>query len=131
MPRFFFFFKNQKNKTLVDSYTSNFLSWLRFINKKIKRKLFLKGLGFRCFFSDDKTKLFFKIGYSHLKVLEISKKDCFITVEKNILIVESFNSLKLGNFCNKIKKLRAVNVYKNKGFYYSNEFIKTKQIKKN
>jgi hypothetical protein len=127
----FFFLSRYKNKTSFISHVNNFSFWLRVLNKTIKRKLIIKGLGFRCYFSEDKSQLIFKLGYSHLKRIDIPVKNHSITIEKNVLIIESSNSLKLGSFCNKIKNLRNMNVYKSKGIYQSNEFIKIKQIKKN
>jgi len=103
---------------------------MNFIDKKIKRKLILKGLGFRCYFADNETKLVFKLGYSHIISLDIPKTVQSVTIEKNLLILEGFNLVNLGTFSKKIKNLRKADVYKNKGFSYPKEFIKKKQIKK-
>ena len=125
----FFLIKNLDEK-IVDVYRNNFSFWINSVDRKMKQKLILKGLGFRCYFSDDKTKLIFKLGYSHLISLEIPKSIYSVTIEKNILILEGFNLIKLGTFSKKIKNLKKIDVYKNKGFSYPKEFLKKKQIKK-
>jgi ribosomal protein L6P/L9E len=121
---------NNKQLFPLDSYVSSFISWLKLFNKKIKKKLLLKGLGFRSYLSDDKSKICFKIGYSHIIDLTIPKKISSIVIEKNYLIVESFDKVILGNFCKRIKELKPVDVYKNKGFSYKKEILLLKPIKK-
>jgi large subunit ribosomal protein L6 len=127
---FIFFLLKDLNDKNTSIYINNFSSWINSIDKKIKQKLILKGLGFRSYFSDDKTKLMFKLGYSHIISLDIPKTVYSITIEKNVLILEGFNLIKLGTFSKKIKNLKKIDVYKNKGFSYPKEFIKKKQIKK-
>ena len=125
----FLFFANELDYKIVEIYSNNFLLWINSLNKKVKQKLILKGLGFRSYFSDDKTKLLFKLGYSHIITLDIPT-NIFVTLEKNLIILEGFNLVKVGTFSKKIKNLRKLDVYKNKGFSSPNEFIKRKQIKK-
>ena len=74
------------------------LNWTRYcqlnyINSKIKKfkqKLLLKGLGFRCFFSDDKSRLKFKIGYSHIISLDIPKSISSVVIEKSFSIFDKY-----------------------------------------
>lgn len=124
------FSSQNQEKEFFDLYLTNFLSWLRSSNKKTKQKLILKGLGFRCFLSDDKTKISFKVGYSHIITLDIPKRVFSITIEKNYLVLEGQDPIILGNFCKKIKELKKIDVYKNKGFSYKSEIIFSKVIKK-
>jgi ribosomal protein L6P/L9E len=74
--------------------------------------------------------LIFKLGYSHLITLDIPKTICSVNIEKNVLFLESHNLIKLGTFSKKIKNLKKIDVYKNKGFSYPKEFNKKRQIKK-
>ena len=60
----------------------------------------------------------------------LSLSNTLVTLEKNLIIIEGFNLVKVGTFSKKIKNLRKLDVYKNKGFSSPNEFIKRKQIKK-
>jgi hypothetical protein len=133
-------FKKVKNKLSFKSqnfdffsiyfYSNQFLYWLKSSNKKVKQKLILKGLGFRSYLSDDQTKIFFKIGLSHIVSLKIPKKIFSVVIEKNFLIFEGYDNIVLGNFCKRVKKLKKVDVYKSKGFLNKNENVFLKPIKK-
>lgn len=138
-----FFLKIKKDKDLfilesiensvtfsADLYFGSFTYWLKSYNKKIKQKLILKGLGFRSYLSVDKTEIFFKIGFSHIISLKVPTKIFSVTIEKNFLIFEAYDNVVLGNFCKRVKKLRKLDVYKNKGFSSKNEIIHLKSIKK-
>ena len=114
----------------LSSYVSCFNTWLKSYNRSLKKKLILKGLGFRCFLSNDKKQINFKIGYSHIIVLNIPKKITSITIDKNFLILESYDRALLGNFSKRIKQLKTLDVYKNKGFSYKNEILSLKPVKK-
>ena len=114
----------------MSSYVSCFNTWLKSYNRSLKKKLILKGLGFRCFLSNDKKQINFKIGYSHIIVLNIPKKITSITIDKNFLILESYDRALLGNFSKRIKQLKTLDVYKNKGFSYKNEILSLKPVKK-
>lgn len=113
-----------------DLYFNSFLHWLKCYDKRIKQKLILKGLGFRSYLSPDKTEIFFKIGFSHIISLKIPAKIISVTIEKNYLIFEGHDNVVLGNFCKRIKKLKRLDVYKNKGFSDKNEIVYSKPIKK-
>ena len=126
---FLFEFKNLF-KFSNDLYCSKLLSWLRFSDKKIKQKLILKGLGFRSYMSEDKTRISFKIGFSHMISLKVPEKILSVAIEKNFIVFEAHDNIILGNFCKKIKKLRRLDVYKNKGFSSKNEIAYSKPIKK-
>ncbi len=104
------FITKSLSQNAFNIYINSFLFWIRSMNKKFKQKLLLKGLGFRCFFSDDKSQLKFKIGYSHIISLDIPKSISSVVIEKSFLIFEGVDSVELGNFCRKIKNLKKIDV---------------------
>jgi large subunit ribosomal protein L6 len=134
------FFEKKKNEIIFFSKTNNFLILDNFFKqfkelflnliKKTKKKLIIKGLGYKCFFSDDKKNLIFKIGYSHLIKLIIPKTIISIGIEKTFITLEGYDSIILGNFCKRIKELKPLDIYKGKGIRYKTEFIKLKPVKK-
>ena len=119
-----------KDEISLNSYLTSFVFWLKQNNKVFKKKLLLKGLGFRAFLSDDKSKICFKIGFSHIIALSIPKHINNIIIEKNYITIEGDNLGIVGNFCKQIKGLRLPDSYKGKGFLYKNEVISLKPIKK-
>jgi len=102
---------------------------IRKIGSSYKKKLTLKGLGYRMTLFPDLKRVDFKLGYSHLKKLEIPNQ-MKIKIRKNSINVESENKGLLGNFVSKIHSLRRPDSYKGKGFWYKYEKEKLKEIKK-
>ncbi len=127
----FIFSSELKDQTFLNSYVTSFIFWIKQNNKTFKKKLLLKGLGFRAYLSDDKSKICFKIGFSHIIALSIPKNINNIIIEKNYITVEGDNIALVGNFCRQIKSLKLPDSYKGKGFLYKNEVISLKPIKKN
>jgi len=126
-----FFETNKEASFHINSYVISLNLWLKSFDKKNKKKLILKGLGFRCFLSDDKSAINFKIGFSHIVLLIIPKKISAVSIDKNSLTLESDDKSVLGDFSKRIKQLKTIDVYKNKGFSYKDEVLRLKQIKKN
>jgi len=114
----------------LDSYINSFNFWLKSSNKIIKKKMILKGLGFRCFLAANKQEIHFKIGYSHIVVLNIPDNVSSINVDKNFLTLEGHDQVSIGNFAKRIKQLKKFDIYKNKGFSYKNDVFAPKAVKK-
>ena len=53
-----------------------------------------------------------------------------LKIQKNSIILESNDNIILGNICNIIKNCRSIDVYKAKGFFFRNDKIKLKPVKK-
>ena len=123
------------NLDIIDMITFNrfylFLNtWLKRLDKAFKKALLLKGLGFKVSLLENNKILEFKLGYSHIIRLEIPQDEINITIEKNFIVVEGFDSVQVGNFITKIRTLRSPDSYKGKGFWYKNESIILKEVKK-
>lgn len=104
--------------------------YLKRLEKPFKKKLLLKGLGYKAVLKNDETVLELKIGYSHSISLPIEKQNVKVILDKNTLTVEGTNKTKVGNFVNKIRNLKLPDRYKGKGFWYKNEVIQLKEINK-
>lgn len=96
----------------------------------VKKKLKLKGLGFRINLSSDLKFIELKLGYSHSISILIPENTVKVTIQKNILIVEGFDKVEVGNFLNRIRLLKTPDSYKGKGFWYPYEKENLKVIKK-
>ncbi len=95
-----------------------------------KKKLRLKGLGFRISVDMVKRELSLKLGYSHLVNLEIPYYITNVRSKKNVMLLESFDKIALGDFLKKVYDLRKADSYKGKGFSGQYEKRKLKVIKK-
>lgn len=114
---------------------TNFLNELELLkssveNVNFKKKLRLKGLGFRINVDLPKEEIILKLGYSHLITLEIPDFITNVKVKKNLMLIESFDKVSLGDFVKRILDLRKADVYKGKGFSGQYDKRKLKVIKK-
>jgi ribosomal protein L6P/L9E len=99
------------------------------INVIYKKRLRLKGLGYKISLDSGKNVLTTKLGTSHF----IEKKipgDIKVFNNKNFLILEGSNKINVGRTASQVKHLRKKDSYKGKGFSYKYERSKLKDIKK-
>jgi len=119
--------------------TSQLMSDLTFFYSKLEnlnvnleqlytKKLLLQGLGLKAILTNLNI-LELKLGFSHIISLSIPNTIKLTTI-KNILILESFDSILLGNFAARIKNFRQPDSYKGKGICYKNEVLFLKAVKK-
>jgi len=106
------------------------LKCLNSFEKPFKKRLILKGLGFRLGVSEDLNFLELKLGYSHTLKIRIPKNYITVKIDKNYLNIEGFDKTKVGNFSNQIRNLKYPDSYKGKGFWYKDEIRVLKEIKK-
>lgn len=98
------------------------------LNKVFKKKLILKGLGYRITLSENR-KIELKLGFSHLVNLSIPE-NLRVKARKNIMNVEGTDKVLLGNFVDKIVSLKSPDSYKGKGFWFKYQKKTLKIIKK-
>ena len=120
--------RNENFFTIFNRFCALLQVWIKRVDKAVKKKLILKGLGFKISMVDNNLE--FKLGYSHIIKLQIPEDEIFVKIEKNSVTVEGFDSIQVGNFVTKIKNLRLPDSYKGKGFWYKNESIILKEVKK-
>jgi ribosomal protein L6P/L9E len=95
-----------------------------------KKKILLKGLGFRSTFDSPLSTLTFKLGYSHLNTLNVPDYITNVKIKKNTILLESTDKILLGDYMRKIHQLKESDIYKGKGFSYKYDTKKLKIIKK-
>lgn len=110
----------------VSEISQNLLGFSRTLFKK---KLRYKGLGFKINVETEKL-LTFKIGLSHIISLEIPVYISKVTVKKKDIVFESNDKILLGDFVEKIYRLKYPDAYKGKGFLIPGKIKKLKEIKK-
>ena len=120
--------KNEVEK--FEKYVEFFSRWLKNAEKPFRKQLVLKGLGFKADLTEDKKNLELKLGFSALITLPIPAEEVKVDVNKNIITLEGFDPVAVGNFATKIKSLKFPDAYKGKGFWGKNEVRVLKEIKK-
>ncbi len=142
IPEFIFLSEYDNfNRTLslvVDSINNEklnqFLLLLNYYFKSAERpfrkKLMLKGLGYRVALIENNSILELRLGYSHSIKISIPKEDILVKVNKQNISLEGYDKALIGNFANNIRKLRLPDSYKGKGVWYKNEIKTLKELKK-
>lgn len=120
---------NNEEKNHIACYTvlKEYFSNERFTHKK---KLIVKGTGYKVSLNTLANYLEFKLGHSHTCCISIPTDKIKVSILKNILCLESLDKSFLGNFCNKIMKLKLPDSYKDKGVCLKNKKYVLKNIKK-
>jgi len=95
------------NKLDLNRSAKNIETEMGVLNKRYRKKLSLRGLGFRMRVIENTEKLDYnvlelKVGYSHLKLLRFSSDIRIQIVKKTRIIIESLNKVKLGNFAKEV-----------------------------
>lgn len=128
---------NIKNFFVVQVYKynnfffSNFFKKIFYLEKFISKTLFIKGVGLRINFLEDSINMLkLKLGYSHFIYLKYSQ-DLIISLFKKKILIRSFDTILLGNFCILLKQFRPINVFTGKGLHIKRSKFKLKSyIKK-
>lgn len=121
---------DSRSLSIFSTFNNSLEAFLNSNQSFSKKKLLLKGLGFRFTFDEVNKNASFKLGYSHLTTLEVPSYIKQIKMKKNTILVESSDKILLGDYIEKIYKLRKADSYKGKGFSYQYDNKKLKVIKK-
>ena len=128
-----FFSVAESTKQALSVLEKSFLAiskYLKSFEKPYKKKLILKGLGFKATLSSDSKILELKLGLSHIITVIIPVNDLTVKVDKNTVVVEGFDPVIVGNFATQIRNFKYPDSYKGKGFWYKNEIKTLKEVKK-
>lgn len=114
---------------LFDQFCTSLEDSIKNIKFTYKKKLLLKGLGYRMNLVKNTDKIRFKIGFSHFVYLKIPKT-VIVRAKKTYITIKTANKVLLGNFVNRIKCLKTPDSYKGKGFWHKYQNQKLKELKK-
>jgi hypothetical protein len=118
-----------ENSRKLEKFAFFLLNYPKNFERPFRKKLILKGLGYKVNLIKDSNSLELKLGFSHL-VNFCVPKDVLIKINKQSINLGGFNKTSIGNFANIIRKLRLPGIYKGKGIWYKNEVRVLKELKK-
>jgi large subunit ribosomal protein L6 len=123
------FLKTQKQKGF---FFTKFIDTLHvwFSDRAVKKKILLKGLGFKALLLKNGKNLVLKIGFSHSVETHISSDKLSLKINKKTITIKGFVSADIGNFAERIRRLKLPDSYKGKGLWYKNENRALKLLKK-
>lgn len=123
----FKYFPNKESYLSFLNFQKVIIRFLKIFNKRFKKQLIIKGLGMRI--RVDSNVLELKLGFSNLLYVTIPS-NLKIFRSKNLLIIEGFDQVLVGNFSFLIRKLKYPDSYQGKGLWFKNELTKLKPVKK-
>lgn len=116
-------------KGQFNQFVERFEFALKNLSTIFKKKLILKGLGYKFNVQEALRNIELKLGFSHLINVKIPD-NVKVKLQKNYINIESNDNVLLGNFVNKIVSLKLPDSYKGKGFWYKYQKITLKTVKK-
>lgn len=111
-------------------FLNSMIGWIKESSKFFRSKLVLKGLGYKANVSDNQKELNLKLGYSRIRTVLIPTTRIKVKTSKTMITVQGHNLSDVGNFAQRIRRLRQPDLYKGKGIWFQNESITLKEIKK-
>jgi large subunit ribosomal protein L6 len=97
------------------------------VTKGFEKKLIIQGLGYKARTEGDTLVL--NVGYSHPVKISLPQ-ELKVSVEKNVILVSGIDKELVGQFAAKIRSVKKVDPYKEKGIKYIDEKVKRKVAKK-
>jgi ribosomal protein L6P/L9E len=102
------------------------------LNRVFKKRLVLKGLGYRA--SVESRELSLKLNFSHPTLVNLPKHILAVKTQKKSkkfsISLDSKDKILLGNFAESIFRIKPADTYKGKGFRLRGKKIVIKEIKK-
>lgn len=123
------FTDNNVLKAQFNQFVEKFKFALKNLSATFRKKLLLKGLGYKFNIHEASRIIELKLGFSHLINVKIPD-NVKVKLQKNYINIESRDNVLLGNFVNKIVSLKLPDSYKGKGFWYKYQKITLKTVKK-
>ncbi|OGF21248.1 50S ribosomal protein L6 [Candidatus Falkowbacteria bacterium RBG_13_39_14] len=104
-------------------YRNLIFNMVKGMSHGFEKKLEINGVGYRV--ALEKDKLILNVGYSH-PVEFVLPKEVEAKVEKNTVVLSSFDKQLVGQVAANIRKIRKPEPYKGKGIKYDDEVIRRK-----
>jgi len=114
-------------KALTGTFASHVKNMVQGVETLYMKKLIMDGVGYKMEVKGKDVVL--TVGFSHTVPLAIPE-DITVTVEKNVLKIESANKESVGQFAANVRRVKPPEPYLGKGIHYEGEVIRRKQGKK-
>lgn len=118
---------DSKSKSLHGTTRANFHNMVVGVSEGFKKKLELRGVGYRAQMQG--KKLVLNVGYSHPVEFEEEDGITYETPSATSIIVSGINKEEVGDCAARIRATRAPEPYKGKGIRYVGEFVRRKEGK--
>lgn len=121
--------EDKASRAMWGTMARNIRSAVQGVSNGFTKEMYMKGVGYKASVSGNKLVLV--AGFSHDVIMEIPAG---LTVEMGVapteFAVKGIDKCLVGQFADKIHKIRKVDPYKGKGIFYKGEKIRRKEGKK-
>ena len=112
---------------LTGTFASHVKNMITGVEIPYVKKLIMDGIGYKMEVKGKTVML--TVGFSHTVALPIPE-DVAVTVEKNVMKIESANKESVGQFAANVRRIKPPEPYLGKGISYEGEVVRRKQGKK-
>jgi len=116
----------------VDNYLQNETLVITYKKKEdiTRKRIKYKGIGYKIFLLKNKRLLYLKVGLSFKPIIKLPSSITSVKFKKGNVLFVSNNKIQLGNFIEKLYRIKPQHTYKLKGIILSYKRKKIKIVKK-
>ncbi len=115
--------EEKKERSLWGTYSAHIQNMVNGVTTGFKKQLEVNGVGYKVAMQGKDLRL--DVGFSHPVIFKIPEH-LTVSVEKNVITLESFDVELLGATAAEIRQIRKPEPYKGKGIKYMDEVIRRK-----
>lgn len=115
--------EEKKERSLWGTFSAHIQNMVNGVTAGFKKQLEVNGVGYKVAMQGKDLKL--DVGFSHPVIFKIPE-GIIVSVEKNVITLESFDIELLGKTAAEIRQVRKPEPYKGKGIKYMDEVIRRK-----
>ena len=120
--------EDKLSRTMWGATTRNIRAAIEGVSEGFKKEMYMNGVGYKA--SVNGNKLVLVAGYSHDVIMEIPAGLSVQVTGPTEFIISGIDKCLVGQFADKVHKVRKADPYKGKGIFYKGERIRRKEGKK-
>lgn len=120
--------EEKTSRTMWGTMTRNIRSAMEGVTTGFSKEMYMNGVGYKA--SVSAGNLVLVAGYSHDVVMEIPKGLAVQVTSPTEFVISGIDKCLVGQFADKVHKVRKADPYKGKGIFYKGERIRRKEGKK-
>lgn len=115
--------EEKKERSLWGTFSAHIQNMVNGVTTGFKKQLEVNGVGYKVAMQGKDIRL--DVGFSHPVIFKVPER-MTVSVEKNVITLESFDVELLGKIAAEIRQIRKPEPYKGKGIKYMDEVVRRK-----
>lgn len=120
--------EEKTSRTMWGTMTRNIRSAMEGVTTGFAKEMYMNGVGYKA--SVNGGKLVLAAGYSHDVIMEIPNGLSVQVTSPTEFVISGIDKCLVGQFADKVHKVRKADPYKGKGIFYKGERVRRKEGKK-